>query len=494
MAARKAQSDVDLDRLGERVAQGFDEVDWKAYNSRSIAKRMDTQLLVQTIEGDLMKIAKVDTARAARIWDDHVPSFVPRPTDLPEKEPEPSVANSIEPGRPRRRQGAEPFLDPSMSLNGSPDPVDRARSSSKPEIGASTRTAPKEQVAEDPNAERIRLLLDGLNRQYLKADDKYHFRDKGGDVAFEAQEKRLVTQHEAPTVVTSMIDLAEARGWSSLRLTGTKEFRREAWLQASLRDIDVSGYQPTKLDKTRFEEMKAERGPSAPENTIRQDMPRAKGVSGQDIRFEPVAEDGRVEPKLPLTTAQDQFLRTMEATMRHRGDSAEAIERARVLANEKLTADRIHVGALVEVGHAPYQDRRGEKVTPFVTLRDDQGQVTRVWGVDLPRALEASGAEPGQKLAVVFRGRRPVEVDAPVRDSKGETVRTERKTVDRNTWEIVPFDRLRDEAKASAAKAVDRQNNPAGLKVFDPAAQPSRQPRVDRGTGQRRDRTKERAV
>ncbi len=494
MPAKPKTASLDLDAISTDVAERFDAVRWDAFNSRDTGIRNETRLEVLQIRDDLMKVATVDQARAARVWDAHVPSFVPRPAELPEamRAAEPLVLNSIEPGRKRRRVGAEPFLDPSQPVGGPAEleksPTAPAPTGGAPEPGSGS-TDPK---VEDPNAERVRMLLDGLNRQYLKSDDRYHFRDRAGEVAFEAQEKKLLTQHETPAVVASMIDLAEAKGWSSVKVDGTKEFRREAWLQASLRDIEVTGYQPTKLDKAKLDDIRSERVAGSPANTISVDAP-GFGSGGSAARFEPLAEDGKAERGVPLTAGQDQFLRAMEATMRHRGDSAEAIAKARDLAHERLTSERVHVGTLVEVGTAPYQDRQGEKRTPFVVLKDGEGQSSKVWGVDLPRALEASGAEPGQKIAVAFRGRQPVEVDVAIRDGKGEVVRTDRKTVDRNTWEVVKFDRLRAESKASVATALDRQNNPASLKVFDPTARPA-QPAQEQKRSRAREVPRERTL
>jgi putative DNA primase/helicase len=486
----------DIDAIGTDVIERFDAVRWKNFNSSDMAARNETRTEVMDIRQDLLKVAAADPSRAAQIWDEHVPSFVPRPVEFPVKEPEALILNAIEPGRKKRRLGVEPFLDPSEAIGGEAERDEKPAARAPEAQPKDTKPAEVEagkSPPNAPNAERVRMLLDGLGRQYLQAEDKYHFRDKGGAVAFEAQDKRLLTEHETPTVVASMIDLAEARGWGSLKLAGTKEFRREAWLQASLRDFEVTGYKPTQIDRARLDDVRKEREGAVPPNSISA-HDRERRPQEQAPRFDLVVEDGKTEPNLALTSAQDQFLRTMEATMRHRGDGPEAIAKAIALGTQRLTGERLHVGTLVEVGSAPYQDRRNEKVTPFITLRDDQGQVSKIWGVDLPRALEASGAQPDQKLAVVFRGRQPVEVDVPVRNAAGEVVRTDRKTVERNTWEVVKFDRLRDEAKASVAKALDRQNNPASLKVFDPKARPAPQPKPEPVKARPRDKPKERTL
>lgn len=498
-AAKARREDrADVDELGASVVARLTDVPWELFDSKDLASSGETRYMVSRIQEDLLKVAAVDPARAGRIWDHNVPGFVPRPAELPDVEMIPAPGNSIEPGRRRRRNASEPFFEPSQSLGATGERGDKIRAAPESSAGVTDAGSRKKRHSKDrddvdPNAERIQLLLDGLNKQYLKTEDRYHFRDKTGDVAFEAQGKKLLTQHETPAVVASMVDLAEARGWSSLKLTGTQEFKREAWLQANARGLETTGYKPNDLDRARLEELQKERTANSPSNTIADNRQRARQREDWKARFDPVADEGRGEPCIPLTQGQDQFLRAMEATMRHRGDAAEAIAKARDIAVEKLTSDRVHVGTIVEVGTAPYQDKKGEKDSHFVTLEDDKGQRSKVWGVDLPRALEASGAEPGQKVAVVYRGQKPVEVDVKVRNNEGEVLGTKRTTVERNTWEVVQFDRLREEAKASVRQAIERQNNLAALKVFDRSAKPQA-PSNGPVTSGRRERNRERSV
>lgn len=471
--AAKARS-FDIDAVSAEVTERFDAVSWDRFNSHNIAERNETRSEVLRIRDELMKVSAVDGPRAAKIWDEQVPAFVPRPYELPNLEIIAEPVNAIEPGRKRRKPQAEPYLDPSPALGGAGT---KGQATSEPSGLAeplNERSAGSDHgQAEERTDARIRLLLDGLNKQYLRADEKYHFRDKGGEVAFEAQDKKLLTQHDTPNVVSSMIDLAETKGWSSIKLTGTKEFRREAWLQAKMRDMEVSGYQPDKLDKARLEELRAERAAHAPANTIVK-LDRDKGRRGDAApRFQVLTDEIGAEPRIPLTPTQDQFVRAMEATMRHRGDKPATIARAREIADERLTTDRIYVGKLIESGTAPYQDKLGEKGSHFVTLESATGQRTKVWGVDLPRALGESDVQMGETVVLAYKGRQAVTVDVPIKDAKGDLVRTERQSVNRNTWDALPFERLREDARASVLRAVERQERPADLKVFDPTTKRS---------------------
>ncbi len=476
--------DPEVLALAAEAADRLKQVRWQYYDQEEPALRKLTT-------GDQIRahrafdpLLEKDPQLAIKVWYDNVPDYVAPSPAFREAERQLLLINGIEPGRPRRRRAVpEAYLDPSQKINGAERPEEMAGLGTEPPAAKAAPKATESKVEieakpDGPDEERRRMLLDGLERRYLRADDKYHFRDRN-DVAFETRDNKILTLHETPAVVGAMIDLAEAQGWSTLKLTGTKDFRREAWLQANLRDLDVTGYRPTKLDLARLDEIRAERS-LAPEREAPEAEPKTARAQRSERSIDPVIEDGRAEPRPPLTAGQDQFVRAMEATMRHRGDAPDTIARAVAIANERLTGERVHVGTLVEVGTAPYQDRLGERATPYVTLMDEKGHTSKVWGVDLPRALEASGAGPGEKVAVAFKGRQPVEVDVKVRDDRGEIIRTERKTVDRNTWEVIKFDRLREDSKASVTRAVERQNNPAAFKVFDPQATPAPAPAPQR--------------
>ena len=480
-AAKKP--DFDAYALSVEVGERFDAVNWKRFNATNIEVRNETRQEVLDIRQDLMKVANADAVLAAKVWNEHVPSYVPRPAELPQIDEGLKPVNTIEPGRKRRKTGAEPFLDESQPIrpeNKEP-PSEQSAPASEAGPAAKDAQAPAaekeksgEPLSDDRKDERLRMLLEGLEKQYLKADDKYHFRDRGREVAFAAEDKRILTQHETAPVIASMVDLAEARGWTSLKVTGTDEFKREAWLQASLRDFEVSGYRPTKFDKARLEELRGERGPAANgpapnvvEKSEASSRPKAPGP------FEPSTEPKQSEPRVDLTRGEAQVVRTLEAAMRGRRDSSAAIAQAKELASERLRSTRVHVGKLVEVGTAPYQNRPEEVKSHFVTLEDDKGKRTQIWGMDFPRALEVSGAKVGEQVALAFRGRESVSIKAPVRDEDGKSMGVAWQGAERNLWDVVPFDRLRADAKARVLDQFRKQEAPADIRVFDREA-PSR--------------------
>jgi hypothetical protein len=53
-----------------------------------------------------------------------------------------------------------------------------------------------------------------------------------------------------------MVDVAEARNWRGLRVSGNEDFRRMVWLEASVRGVKTLGYEPNPAD---LEVLKKER-------------------------------------------------------------------------------------------------------------------------------------------------------------------------------------------------------------------------------------------
>lgn len=85
---------------------------------------------------------------------------------------------------------------------------------------------------------------------------EYRFRGDTSRVAFTESTFRLATDTNSPSVARSMVDVAEARNWHSLRITGSEDFRRLVWLEAAARGVKTLGYEPNPAD---LERLKVER-------------------------------------------------------------------------------------------------------------------------------------------------------------------------------------------------------------------------------------------
>ena len=77
---------------------------------------------------------------------------------------------------------------------------------------------------------------------------EYRFRGDTSRVAFTESTFRLATDTNSPSVARSMVDVAEARNWKALRVSGNEDFKRLVWLEATVRGVKTLGYEPNPGD------------------------------------------------------------------------------------------------------------------------------------------------------------------------------------------------------------------------------------------------------
>ncbi len=79
----------------------------------------------------------------------------------------------------------------------------------------------------------------GREDYYWQNSEKLAFKDKG---------KKIVTKSNNKVVAVSIVELADSSGWKKIKVRGSDAFKRNVWLEASLRGIETKGYKPSKLD------------------------------------------------------------------------------------------------------------------------------------------------------------------------------------------------------------------------------------------------------
>jgi hypothetical protein len=77
---------------------------------------------------------------------------------------------------------------------------------------------------------------------------EYRHRGDPSRIAFTESAFRLSTDNDSPSVARSMIDVVEARNWQGLRVSGSDDFKRLVWLEASARGVRTVGYEPVTGD------------------------------------------------------------------------------------------------------------------------------------------------------------------------------------------------------------------------------------------------------
>lgn len=119
-------------------------------------------------------------------------------------------------------------------------------------------------------------------------------------------------------------------------------------------------------------------------------------------------------------------------------------------------ADGRQEGVLIAHGQAPYNNDKDGRPSYFATLRQADGADATVWGVDLPRALEAAKAREGDTVSLATVGRKPVEVTVNERQPDGSMQPVTRQAL-RNEWEAKVLATWEAKVKPAVADAAPQQ-------------------------------------
>lgn len=149
---------------------------------------------------------------------------------------------------------AEPTAGPTATKNA---PQDKATAKAIARIDAEAERAAMVARIESSLSERYVIKRAPVMVGDMKiGSTEYRFRGDSSRVAFTESTFRLATDTNSPSVARSMVDLAQARNWKGLRVSGAEDFRRMVWLEASVRGVKAIGYEPNPAD---MEVLKRER-------------------------------------------------------------------------------------------------------------------------------------------------------------------------------------------------------------------------------------------
>lgn len=326
------------------------------------------------------------------------------------------------------------------------------QSASRPVGNAST---------ERESADAVRVPLDQVpervRKRYLRAGNQYFLKDAPYQLAFEDIGPYLVTEHNGPDVVESMVDMVAAKSWRHIRVSGHEAFRGEVWLRGSLLGIEVSGYEPKAADLARLADARQGRL----NNRIEADA--SLHAAGSPIE---VAEPGRAtSAPAPVAGPPDVADGAAFAALRRdaqRGGPPDA--KRRPAAGDEADTPRRYTGELREHGGAPYQNNPARSESYYVVFRDATGADHVVWGVDLERAVRESGAQPGQQVTLENLGRRLVTVKVPILDEHGVVIGEDERDVHRNTWQVdvMRRERTAEQSVSEPGRVAGADATPAG--------------------------------
>lgn len=93
------------------------------------------------------------------------------------------------------------------------------------------------------------LLPPKIETDYVQVGNKFHYGHKPELEAFQDNGNSIETKSTGQTVTKDIVEIAAARGWSAISVKGSPDFKRQVWLEASLKNLAVKGYQPTDADR-----------------------------------------------------------------------------------------------------------------------------------------------------------------------------------------------------------------------------------------------------
>ena len=336
--------------------------------------------------------------------------------------------------------------------------------------------------AEQPRLNQRQDAAESLRKRFIEAGEQFYYRTAPGEptkIAFTDHGKRLVTEHDDPSVIQGMILRAKAKGWTTVRVNGTTEFKTEAWVQATIAGLDVEGYTPRGIDLARAEDRRDQRPVRG--KTVREPVDREASHSR-------TTDDPARKPDKTLSAGQQVAVATLEAILKARGDSPTMITAAVEEAKARLQGERVVVGTIVDHGIDHYNHDVQNAKSYFVKVATDRGE-RDIWGVDLGRSFEQGKVLRGDAVALVQQAHERVTVTVPLRDESGASIGTAPQPTTRNHWEVIKLDSLGVREQHQLKETARARTQEPVVPRFDhTAAHADRTPNVTRNPALERTR------
>jgi hypothetical protein len=314
------------------------------------------------------------------------------PVRKPAQPPTGAKERPSEPTSGARAGGAPPdFSDAAR-------PADQGRQARK-----GTPGAPNESPADlESIPQEVRERFVNLGRKYFLP---------GGELAFQDHGHKLTTPSENTEIVRSLIEIARARGWQDITVSGTESFRRAAWQHALAAQLSVRGYTPTPLEEAQLARTLARRQAGDPD--------RGSSERGEESRPQNAAPAVTAEPPTHAVSPRRQ-------------------------------RERVVFGELLDHGRENFRFSPHEDVSYFVKIKTDRGPEI-LWGKDLERALRESKTRPqmGERVGVRQVGQEQVTVQVRKRDEDGQVIREQPLKTHRNAWLVETEHFFKERAEAA---------------------------------------------
>jgi hypothetical protein len=247
-----------------------------------------------------------------------------------------------------------------------------------------------------------------VTKQYFRDGNKFYTKDASRSLAFEDKGDVLRAKTSDERTAKAIIAIAEVRGWSHMKVTGSKEFRRNVWREAALNGIHVEGYAPS---------------------------PHERESVQKTVKQTPYMKDT---------------------------DQAKQAQNAPAIGASEIS------GKLIKHGEAALGFNADAQSSYFVQIETGSG-VKTVWGDGLAHSIRESQAKEGDHIHIAYRGR-VAQAHNREKDSfkrtehlyaaAGAIINSKIKTRDERD---AAFERF----KQKASQHIDSGKQPPPVNVFD---------------------------
>lgn len=266
--------------------------------------------------------------------------YVPEYSSDDNKEPQPEMFNGIEYGG-FQRDIKQPEKQPESQSDVEEPELPRSEALEHRPILDLTYERP-------PKHLQSRYIV-AKNGQYLSADNHT-------TVLFEDKGNALKTAKSDQQTIQDMLEVAKAKGWDSIKISGSPEFKSMMYVAAESQGIKTTGYKPTPADLAMVEKLREERSLNGIQSTHKPEL----------------------DPKQP------------ENVPAHQSDAATLSAADKLKTQNEMPDERqINSSPIADTEAAPKVDSLGNKTIPPEVLRSSQEMTTAALSPEVANAKAA---------------------------------------------------------------------------------------------------------
>lgn len=196
---------------------------------------------------------------------------------------------------------------------------------------------------------------DGLEVRYLYVDGRYVDVGNGVTTIFQDKGKYLATTKQDIQTVHDMVEVAKAKGWDKLKLSGTPQFKRLMFIEAESQGIKTRGYQPTPADLAMVTKRQEERSLNQVQADLSQEKTKERG---QEPEVKPAQQkDAQAVAAVDRLVAQNELPTEAQIETSPKAD-VDSDVRMRDIGNQsipsevKIAADQMRASQTADKGVA----------------------------------------------------------------------------------------------------------------------------------------------